>query len=63
MTEAQAAIELTGIGAMVTLSGVDRRLIQRIRAGKITPHKATADRIAAGRRAWLKQKLERRLEG
>ena len=63
MTTAQAAINLTGVGAMVALSGVDRRLVQRIHAGKIVPHQATADKIAAGRRAWLRQKLERKVEG
>ena len=63
MTTAQAAIELTGVGAMVKLSGVDRRMVQRIRAGQIVPHQATADKIAAGRRAWLRQRLERKVEG
>lgn len=63
MTTAQAAIELTGVGAMVALSGVDRRLIQRIHAGQIVPHQGTAYRIAAGRRAWLRQRLERKVDG
>lgn len=63
ITPAQRAIALTGPSAMAKLSGVDRRLIQRIAAGKIVPHQATADKIAAGRKAWLKQRLERVVEG
>ena len=63
MTTAQAAIEMTGVGAMVKLSGVDRRMVQRIHSGQIVPHQATADKIAAGRRAWLRQRLERKVEG
>lgn len=62
ITPEQRAIALVGPRAMTKLSGVDRRLIQRIAAGQIVPHQATADKIAAGRKAWLKQRLERVVE-
>jgi len=63
LNASQLAIALVGTRTMTAMSGVDRRLIQRIKAGTVTPHQATADKIAAGRRAWLRQKLERKVEG
>lgn len=61
MTPAQRAIALTGPGAMHALTGIDRRLLQRIARGTIAPHQATADRIAEGRAKWLRQRIERKV--
>ena len=61
MTPSQLAISLVGIRTITAMSGVDRRLIQRIKAGTVTPHQATADRIAEARRRYLREKLSRRL--
>lgn len=61
MNASQLAIALVGTRTMTAMSGVDRRLIQRIKAGTVTPHQGTADRIAEARRMYLREKLVRRL--
>jgi hypothetical protein len=62
MSAEQSAINITGVGAMVALSGIDRRLVQRIKSGAIVPHQATAEKIAKARATYLRQKLTRRVE-
>ncbi len=61
MTTSQLAIAIVGTRTMTAMSGVDRRLIQRIKAGTITPHQPIADRIADARRRYLREKLTRKV--
>ncbi len=62
MTPAQRAIGITGIGRMAAMSGVDRRLLQRIKAGTVTPRQHIADRIMDARARYIRESLTAKVE-